>query len=142
MKRSSILGAAALLAVSSSVAFGLVLRHMEYSATITGKDGSPIHGTATMKSTADDKGTQIELKLMGVPAGESHVWHVHTGTCAKAGAPWGGASNYKPVVADDKGNGESKAVIATIAVPDTGSYYVNIHGTGNIVACGDMKMKM
>ena len=141
MKRSSFLGAAALLAVSSSVAFGLVLRHMDWAAAVAGKDGSPIHGSATMKSTADDKGTEIDLKLMGVAASASHVWHVHTGSCTKAGAPWGGAGNYKPIVADAKGNGESKATIP-LAVPDTGSYYVNIHEGTKIVACGDMKMKM
>lgn len=141
MKRSSLLASAALLALSSSVAFGLVKRHMEYAAAITGKDGSPIHGSATMKSTADDKGTAIELKLMGVAASASHVWHVHTGSCTKSGAPWGGATNYKPIVADATGNGESKATIPQ-AVPDTGSYYVNIHEGSKIVACGDMKMKM
>jgi Cu-Zn family superoxide dismutase len=145
MKRSSILGAAALLAASSSVAFGLVVRHMEYAAAVAGKDGSPIHGAATMKSSSDAKGTVIDLKLMGVPAGETHPWHVHMGSCAKSGGVWGGGANYKPLVADAKGNGESKATIA-MALPDTGSYYVNIHESstnmGKIVACGDLKMKM
>ena len=145
MKRSSIAGAAALLVLSSSVAFGLVLRHMEYDAKIMGKDGSKITGTAVMKSTADDKGTEIDLKLMGVEASGTHPWHVHTGSCAKSGGVWGGGANYKPIVADAKGAGESKATIA-MAVPDTGSYYVNIHESSTnmakIVACGDLKMKM
>ena len=65
MKRSSIAGAAALLVLSSSVAFGLALRHMEYDAKVAGTDGSKLMGSATMKSTADDKGTDIDFKLTG-----------------------------------------------------------------------------
>ena len=44
---------------------------------------------------------------------------------------------------DDKGNGTSKAAIA-LALPDTGSYYVNFHESsanmGKSVACGDLMM--
>lgn len=146
MKRSSILGAATLLVLSSSVAFALAVRHMEYDAKIVGKDGSKITGTAVMKSTADDKGTEIDLKLMGDAAGVTHPWHVHIGTCEKGGGVWGGGANYKPIVMDAKGDGETKAIIAAMPVPETGSYYVNIHESSasmsKIVACGDLKMKM
>ena len=145
MKRSAIAGTAALLVLSSSVAFGLAVRHMEYDAKVVATDGSKMSGTAVMKSTADDKGTEVDFKIMGDAANATHPWHVHRGSCAKPGGVWGGGASYKPIAADAKGAGESKATIA-MAVPDTGSYYVNVHeSTTNMakqVACGDLKMKM
>ena len=46
------------------------------------------------------------------------------------------------MVGDAKGAAESKATLA-LPLPDTGSYYVNIHESstsmGKIVACGDLK---
>jgi superoxide dismutase, Cu-Zn family len=142
MKRSSIFASAALLALSSSVAFGLVLRHMDYTVTLTGKDGAAVHGSGTVKS---DKTTEVEIKLLGDVAGSVRPWHIHTGTCAKAGGVWGGGRSYTPITIDAKGEGTGKASIAT-ALPDTGTYYVNIHeSSGNmakIVACGDLVHKM
>jgi hypothetical protein len=145
MKRSSIAGVTALLVLSSSVAFGLALKHTEYDAKVVATDGSKIHGTATMKSTADDKGTMVDFKIMGDAANATHPWHIHKGSCEKPGGVWGGGASYKPIVADAKGDGESKTTIA-MAVPDTGSYYVNVHESatnmGKQIACGDLKMKM
>ncbi|MBC8088935.1 MAG: hypothetical protein H7Z40_16850 [Phycisphaerae bacterium] len=142
MKRSSIFASAALLALSSSVAFGLVLRHMDYTVTVTGKDGAAVHGSGTVKA---DKTTEIELKLVGDAAGSVRPWHIHVGSCTKAGGVFGGARSYTPITIDAKGEGMSKASL-TAVLPDTGTYYVNIHESsanmGKIVACGDLKHKM
>lgn len=143
MKRSSIFASAALLALSSSVAFGLVLRHMEYAVTITGKDGAAVHGSGVVK--AEDKSTEVEIKLMGDVAGSVRPWHIHTGSCAKAGGVFGGGRSYTPITIDAKGEGTGKASL-TAVLPDTGTYYVNIHESSanmaKIVACGDLKHKM
>ncbi len=142
MKRSSIFASAALLALSASVAFGLVLRHMDYTFTLTGKDGAAVHGSGTVKT---DKTTEVELKLMGDVAGSVRPWHIHSGSCAKAGGVFGGGRSYTPITIDAKGDGASKASIVAV-LPDTGTFYVNIHESsanmGKIVACGDLKHKM
>lgn len=142
MKRSSLVAVAGLLAVTSSVAFA-ALRHMEYTVTIAGKDGAAVHGTGTAKS--EDKTTEVEIKLMGDVAGSVRPWHIHSGSCAKAGGVFGGGRSYTPITIDAKGEGSSKASVP-VSLPDTGTYYVNIHESaanmGKIVACGDLKMKM
>ena len=142
MKRSSLFAVAGLLAVTSSAAFAS-LRFMDYTATITGKDGAAIHGSAMAKT--DAKTTEVEVKLMGDAAGSVRPWHIHVGSCEKAGGVFGGGRSYTPITIDDKGDGTSKATVP-VALPDTGTYYVNIHESaanmGKIVACGDLKMKM
>jgi hypothetical protein len=142
MRRSSILSAAVLLAASSSLAFGLVIRHGGWTAAIAGKDGSPIKGSATMKAGKDAATTEIDVKYAGDTPSTTRPWHVHIGSCAKAGGVWGGGKAYAPLAGDAKGAAESKATIA-MALPDTGSYYVNVHESatnmGKIVACGDLK---
>ena len=142
MKRSTLVAAAALLAVSSSVAFA-ALRHMEYTVTIAGKDGAAVHGTGTAKS--EDKTTEVEIKLMGDAEGSVRPWHIHIGSCAAAGGVFGGARSYTPITIDAKGNGMAKVSVPA-SLPDTGHFYVNIHESsanmGKIVACGDLKHKM
>ena len=142
MKRSSLVAAAALMAVSSSVAFA-ALRHMDYTITIAGKDGAAVHGSGTAK--AEDKTTEVEIKLMGDVAGSVRPWHIHTGSCATGGGIFGGARSYTPITIDAKGDGAAKASVPA-SLPDTGHFYVNIHESsanmGKIVACGDLKMKM
>ena len=142
MKRASIFASTALLALSSSVAFGLVLRHMDYTVTLTGKDGAAVHGSGTVKV---DKTTEVELKLLGDVVGSVRPWHIHVGSCAKAGGVFGGGRSYTPITIDEKGEGAGKASLVAV-LPDTGTYYVNIHESsanmGKIVACGDLKHKM
>jgi len=142
MKRSSLVAAAALLAVSSSVAFA-ALRHMEYTVVIVGKDGAAVHGSGIVK--AEDKTTEVEIKLMGDVAGSVRPWHIHMGSCTAAGGVFGGGRSYTPITIDAKGDGMSKVSVPA-SLPDTGRFYVNIHESsanmGKIVACGDLKMKM
>ena len=141
MKRSSLV-AAALLAATSSVAFA-AMRHTDYAATITGKDGAAVHGSGTAKS--EEKTTEVEVKLIGDVAGSVRPWHIHTGSCAASGGVFGGARAYTPITIDAKGNGMAKVTLP-VAMADTGKYYVNIHESSanmsKIVACGDLKHKM
>ena len=142
MKRSSIFASAALFALSSTVATAMAIRAMDYAVTITGKDGAAVHGSGTVKV---DKTTEVEIKLMGDVAGSVRPWHIHSGTCATGGGVFGGGRSYTPITIDAKGEGTGKASL-TAVLPDTGSFYVNIHeSSGNmakIVACGDLKHKM
>ncbi|MEP6766660.1 MAG: hypothetical protein ABJB66_20255 [Gemmatimonadaceae bacterium] len=145
MKRISLAAAAALLLVSSSVAFGLVLRHGTWAAAVKGTDGMKLHGSATVKATADDKQTMVDFKIENDVAGSVRPWHIHSGSCAKTGGVVGGGGNYPAITVDAKGNGEGKATLSMV-VPDTGMYYINVHESkenmGHSVACGDLKHKM
>ena len=139
MKRISF--ALLLVAATSSVAFA-VARHGDWTGMVMGKGESKIHGTATMKEGKDANSTDVSVKLSGDAASMTRPWHIHTGSCAKAGGVFGGGKSYTAIAGDAKGNGESKATLA-VALPDTGSYYVNVHESATtmatIVACGDLK---
>ena len=139
MKKTAII--AMLLAASSSAAFA-VARHGDWAGMVMGKEPSKIHGTVTMAAGKDANTPEVTLKITGDAASTTRPWHVHMGSCAKAGGVFGGGKSYTPLVGDAKGAGESKATLA-VALPDTGSYYVNLHESAttmaNIVACGDLK---
>jgi len=107
-----------------------------------GKGGSKIHGTAVMKAGKDANTTEVTVKYSDDAASMTRPWHIHVGSCATAGGVFGGGKSYTAVAGDAKGVGESMATLA-VAMPETGSYYVNIHESAtamaNIVACGDLK---
>lgn len=138
MRRTVFIAAA--LAVTSSVALALTL-HGHWMGTITGKDGAATTGMVMMMAGKDAATTEVTVQLKGETVSVVRPWHIHTGSCAKGGGVFGGGKSYTPITIDDKGNGSSKATLA-VALPDSGSYYVNIHesGTnmGKIVACGDL----
>ena len=140
MKRFSVATATVLVALSSSIASGLVL-HGRWTGMVMGKDNSKIHGTATMKSGKNNT-TEVVVKLKGDTPSTTRPWHIHVGSCTSAGAPLGGGKPYTPMVGNAKGAAQGKATLA-LPLPDTGSYYVNIHESsanmGKIVACGDLK---
>lgn len=142
MRRSSVATALVALAIASSAAVAMSPIHLEWEGKLAGKDGSKITGEATMKEGEDGKSTVVELMLVGDENGATRPWHVHVGSCAKGGGVFGGGKSYTPV-ATSGGHGMSKATLP-VAVPDTGSYYVNIHESasnmGKIVACGDLTM--
>lgn len=142
MRHSKFAAIAAALAVSSSVALALTVTHGHWMGAVTGKDGAATTGSAMMAGSTDGKSTEVTLELMGETASVTRPWHIHTGSCAKGGGVLGGGKSYTPITVDDKGHGTSKATLA-MAMPDTGSYYVNIHESGTnmskIVACGDLK---
>ncbi len=131
-----------LLGLSSSLAYGLVLRHGGWSGMVMGNGDSKIHGTATMKAGKDAATTEVDVKYSGDTPSTARPWHVHIGSCAKGGGVLGGGKSYTPFAGDAKGAAESKATLP-VALPDTGSYYVNIHESSTnmakIVACGDLK---
>lgn len=142
MRRSPLASALVALAIVSTAAVAMSPFHLEWEGKIVGKDGSKITGEATMKEGADGKSTEVEIMLMGDEAGATRPWHVHVGSCAKGGGVFGGGKSYTPITTEGM-HGMSKATLP-VAVPDTGSYYVNIHESagnmGKIVACGDLVM--
>lgn len=143
MRRSSLATALVALAIASTAAVAMSPFHLEWEGKIAGKDGSKITGEASMKEGADGKTTEVNVMLMGDENGATRPWHVHVGSCAKGGGVFGGGKSYTPITTEGMGHGMSKAILP-VALPDTGSYYVNIHESagnmGKIVACGDLMM--
>jgi hypothetical protein len=141
MKRSAFAAAVLLLAASSSMAYGVV-RSGQWTGMVMGTGSSKLHGTATMKAGRDANTTEVTVSYTGDTPNTTRPWHIHVGSCTKAGGVLGGAKSYTPLLGDAKGAAESKAMLP-VALPDTGSYYVNIHESstamGTIVACGDLK---
>jgi hypothetical protein len=143
MGRTKFFGVAAALAISSSVALALTVNPGHWMGTVSGLDDAKTTGTGMMMPTADGAGTDVTLDLKGETAGVTRPWHVHLGTCAKGGGVFGGGRAYTPITVDDKGNGSGKATLM-VAVPDTGTYHINVHESSanmsKIVACGDLSL--
>lgn len=138
--------ALALATCSALTAFAAERVHpsTEWRAAMAGKDGRKVSGTATATPTADGAGTDVVVTIDGDTPGATRPWHVHAGSCAKAGPVLGGARAYPPMTIDRSGHGTASATIA-MALSDTGSYYVNLHDAaaamGVIVACGDLQKR-
>lgn len=116
-------------------------RIRDWAATLTGREGRKVSGTATAVPTADGKGLDVSVQLTGDTPGAIRPWHVHVGSCAKSGGVFGGGRAYSPITIDAKGNGSAKATVPAVFA-DTSTYYVNIHDAATamsiIVACGDL----
>lgn len=132
---------AAALALTSSIALARTAQS-HWMGAIKGMDGAATTGTAMMMAGKAVNTTEVSIDIKGETAGVTRPWHVHTGSCAKGGGVFGGGRAYTPISIDDKGNGSATATLA-VALPDTGSYYVNLHESaanmGKSVACGDLK---
>lgn len=116
-------------------------RVRDWAATLTGREGRKVSGTATAVPTADGKGVEVSVQLTGDTPGATRPWHVHVGSCTKSGGVFGGGRAYSPIAIDAKGNGSAKATVPAVFA-DTSTYYVNIHDAAAamsiIVACGDL----
>lgn len=146
MKRVSIVASFLALVVSSSAAFAIARRHIEYSVTVAGISGSKIRGTGliTPSENQSEAKTAVTLKFERDVAGAERPWHVHHGTCAKAGTILGGAKIYPSIKVDAKGTGIAKLSLP-IVFPDTGVFYLSIHESAanmsKVVACGDLMLE-
>lgn len=141
MKTRRLTLAVAALALTSSAAFATSRVAAMWMGQVAGKDGSTISGSVEMNPGSEANSTVVSLTLKGDTPSTTRPWHIHIGSCSKPGGVLGGGRSYTPVAGDASGAGTSKATLA-IALPDTGSYYVNIHDSpanmAKIVACGDL----
>ncbi len=132
---------ALLLVVCSSLAYALHGRHVAWDGLAVGKGGSKIRAAVSMEDGETPGTTAVQMSLKGDVAGALHPWHVHVGSCAKAGPVFGSAVSYRAIQASAAGTGESNATLRVL-LPESGSYYVNIHESAakmkSIVACGDL----
>lgn len=144
MKSTSVLMATVLVVATASTAFAVTNRHVAWEGLVLGKDGSKIRGPATMEAGMATGTTQITVNYKDDVAGAVRPWHVHVGSCEKSGPIFADRNAYTPLTVKSDGTASSKST-QTIALPETGSYYVNIHESasnmGKIVACGDLMLE-
>jgi hypothetical protein len=140
MRRLTLMTAVvALVAVASTAS--AVAGAVSWKGKVTGRGGSKLTGDVSITPTADGKGAEVNVMIMGDTPGVTRPWHIHIGSCTQRGGVLGGGAAYTPIAVDGSGHGMSKAILP-VAVPDTGSYNVNIHESasnmGTIVGCGDL----
>lgn len=113
----------------------------DWTATLVGRDGRKVTGTATARPAADGTSTDVVVTIDGDTPGATRPWHIHAGSCAKGGGVVGGGRAYTPIGIDLKGHGSATAKLPVL-LADTTTYYVNIHDAAAamniIVACGDL----
>ena len=119
-------------------------RHVAWDGMVLGVGGSKIRGEVEMVAGKVAGTTAVEVSYARDAAGAIRPWHVHVGSCAKGGPVLGAASAYPVLRVDAKGAAEGTATLR-LALPDSGSYYVNIHESAasmsKIVACGDLLLE-
>ena len=113
MKRAATVGVALLLTVSSSLAFGVAVRHIAWDGMVQGRGASKIRGLIEMVGGKVTGTTAVEVQYTGDAPGAARAWHVHVGSCAKGGAILGGANAYQSLTVDAKG--AAKGVLWAVA---------------------------
>ncbi len=131
---------ALLMTVCSSLVYG-VYRHVAWDGLVVGRGGSRIRAEVSMEGGKTPGTTTVQMSLKGDVPGVARPWHVHVGSCSKAGGVFGTAAAFPPITASAAGTGESQATLR-ISLPESGSYYVNIHESAakmsSVIACGDL----
>lgn len=144
MRHFTVTLSAILIVATASTAFAVTHRHVAWEGLLLGKDGSKIRGPITMEAGMAEGTIQIAVNYKDDVAGAVRPWHVHVGSCEKGGPVFADAKAYTPLTVKSDGTAASKST-QKIALPESGSYYVNIHESasnmGKIVACGDLMLE-
>jgi superoxide dismutase, Cu-Zn family len=119
-----------------------VVAQMKWTAKLDPQGDAKVSGTATVEGKGASS-THATVSLTGGTPGATYPWHVHAGNCSSNGAVVGQASAYTPIKIGKDGSGKADVTLP-FAIPDNGSYYVNIHKSptdlGTIVSCGNLSM--
>ena len=118
--------------------------HVAWDGMVLGVGGAKIRGEVEMVAGKTPGTTAVEVSVARDAPGAIRPWHVHVGSCAKGGPILGAAAVYPTLRVNGKGAAEGEATLR-LALPDSGSYYVNIHESASamakIVACGDLLLE-
>lgn len=101
-----------------------------------------IRGLAWMGADQEDADeTRAYAEISNAAPGGEHPWHVHRGRCGSDQGILGPADAYEPLEVDGEGRAKATAELP-MALPKTGSFFVNIHASrqnmSTIVACGNL----
>lgn len=119
------------------------LPHLAWDGMVMGKNGSKIRGDVAMEGGKSPRTAIVSIGLTGDKPAAVRTWHIHRGSCDKPGVVFGAATAYKALRIKPTGEAEGMATLR-VAVPDTGSYYADIHESATvrtIIACGDLLME-
>jgi hypothetical protein len=99
-----------------------------------------VRGTGTWAREGENA-SHATVTISNATPGGIHPWHVHRGRCGDNGPIVGDAAAYKPLAVDGNGNASSTARLK-VTLPDSGTYYVNVHALatnmGMIISCGNL----
>jgi hypothetical protein len=119
-----------------------IVAQMKWTAKLNPQGGSNVGGTVTVEGKGSSS-THATVSITGGDPGAVYPWHVHSGQCGGNGPVVGQGSAYKPITISKSGTGKVDITLP-FAIPDNGSYYVNIHKSmsdmGTLVACGNLSM--
>jgi CHRD domain-containing protein len=131
------------IAAAVGLASLAIIAPMKWSVKLAPQGGTNVAGTATVEPGKDASSTHATVSLTGGDAGATYPWHVHSGKCGDNGGVVGVASAYTPITISKSGSGKVDVTLP-FAIPDNGSYYINIHKSasdmGTIVSCGNLTM--
>ena len=102
--------------------------------------GINVGGMATLMPADVVRQMTARVYLSGLPAGSTHPWHIHMGTCDNDQGIVGKATSYTPLVIGRDGQG-MVAVTLPIPVPTMGEYMVKVHRSAadmSVLACGNL----
>lgn len=113
---------------------------MLWTSTLTADPAFPsVRATAQASSTPD--GTAVAVNVAGAPAGGTHPWHLHTGSCGSDGAVVGDASAYSPLRPGADGTATANTTLDTELAMGQ-EYHVQLRAgagmTSPVIACGDL----
>jgi hypothetical protein len=124
-----------------------------WTATLAGKNGSMVTGTATAEAVGNDS-TRVTISVRGAPSSAMLPWHIHNGPCSAATTVLGSESGYPKLQVSGTGTAEGSAVLA-VKLSRTASYAVQVHRDAtaptmkddakeatpgsDVLSCGDLK---
>jgi hypothetical protein len=114
---------------------------VRWDAQLEGQAGfEEVRGTARANSGFGQTG--VAVSIAGAPAGGTHPWHIHRGTCATGGPIVGAADAYPALRPGTDGRADGAARIS-VSLDHDQEYHVNVHASpndlGTIVACGELR---
>lgn len=134
----------AAIVLTATVSTAFANRHVAWEGLLLGKDGSTIRGPVTMEAGMAEGTTQIMVNYKGDVAGATRPWHVHVGSCEKAGPVFADGKAYPPLHVKSDGTASAKST-QKVTLPDSGAFYINIHESaatmGKIIACGNLLLE-
>lgn len=102
--------------------------------TLSAVGESGVSGQATAVHQNDS--VTVSIDLQGLPGEGEYAAHIHQGSCEAGG---GVAAPLNSVQGTADGSGQSTTTLAASALEADQTYFVQVHGPGGVLACGDIE---
>jgi hypothetical protein len=125
----------------TAVTVAMTVPPSRWTTTLKPVSVASVTGTAELDSAGPATST-ARISIRGDRPGSVRPWHVHHGTCGKAGSILGPATDYPPMKIGPDSTASATASL-NVAAPARGDYLVNVHDSPSdletIVACGKLR---